>query len=212
MNRGQFPIDRGYPRPIRFVAGALGLLFALSAATSAEAGTRPAAAPDRTLPTKPAEGWLPNNEWDLSGNYVEACTDRPLCPSLFGSPSEGTVHTKVIALQITRGRWQKTDLGGLNVAIVVEAPSDQPMTTATRTGWSVCRLFVPESADSQQVAGLTRAVGLLLRGAGGPLFDSVEKAPLVLGLTKERGLLEVPDRVTVQLRPAPSINGSSPPT
>lgn len=201
----------------RHPIGRAGLLLAVAAGflpPGPAAGKGHAAPPSapigRTLPAAPGTGWQVANEWDLAGTYVEACTDPLPCPSLFGQPSAGPEHRKIIALDITRGRWQRTDLTGLKVAVVVTAPAELPIEPRSRASWTSCRLFVPETADSMQVVGLANSVGLLLRGPGGPLFDTVEKSPLVMGITDSRIILDVPEQVGLDLRPADSIDRGAP--
>lgn len=196
-------------RPAAALALAISLL-SLSVTAGREKPAPPRPVTDDRLPSAPGAGWQVSTEWDLAGMYVEACTDPPLCPSLFGSPSPGPEHRKVIALDISRGRWQRTDLSGLKIAVVVTSPVDRPIEPRHRGAWTSCRLFVPEAADSQQIVGLTNAVGLLLRGPGGPRFDAVEKSPLVMGISDARIILDVPEQIALELRPADAIDTGAP--
>ena len=51
----------------------------------------------------------------------------------------------------------------------------------------------------------------MVLGPGGPLFAQVERVPLAVGLTAKRIVVEVFERLRINLTPATSTNGIRPP-
>jgi hypothetical protein len=116
-----------------------------------------------------------------------------------------------MVFQVTGGQWHGTSLANLSAAVIVEATDGETVSARTRGGWRRCELWLPESADSAQCEGLTRAIGLTLLGPGGPPFTRVERVPLATGFTSRRIFVEALERLRLVLVPAPSINGTHPP-
>ncbi|MDZ4803762.1 MAG: DUF1326 domain-containing protein [Candidatus Eisenbacteria bacterium] len=162
-------------------------------------------------PTGPATGWAATQEFALNGNYVEACTDAPLCPGHFGSNRPGPGCQKVMVFQVTRGRWHSTDLSGLSVLVIAEAPAGETVFPGNCERWVRREVWLPEAADSAQAEGLTRAIGILVMGAGGPPFTRIERVPLATGITAGRIFVEAVERLRMILTPGRSINGIRPP-
>jgi hypothetical protein len=192
----------------------IGLLAAAALAVgvvgAASGGAGPAGAPGHGTRV-PTPTWTPLNEWTIAGAYAEACSDPPVCGSLFGvPPAEGRCR-KVIALQIANGRYRNTDLGGLLAAVIIESPPGAQATQANRREWRRCDLLVPEQADSAQVAGLQATVGAMISGADGPPFTRVSRAPLAAGFSEQRILFEATGLLEMRLHPMKSFNGVRPP-
>jgi hypothetical protein len=193
-------------RPGTGAAAGLALLglSLLAAEAAATPGPRQASAP--------GTGWTAASEWTISGNYVEACTDAPLCPGLFGAANPGVVCRKVLVFQVTRGRWRNVSLNGLNAVVVIDGAPGRPITPATRGEWTRCELWLPEESDSAHAEGLTAALGGMILGAGGPGFTEVVRMPLAVGIAERRVVAESVDRLSMHLRPAASTLGARPPT
>jgi len=193
--------------------GAVLLTFlAVAAPQIRAAAAPPKAAPARAgQPLGPAPGWNAGNEFSLSGTYAETCTDPPLCPGVFGSNRPGPGCRKVMVFQITGGQWHGTSLANLSVAVVAEAKEGETVMSGKSERWPLCELWLPESADSAQREGLTRVLGLMVLGPGGPDFTRVERVPLATGFTSKRIFVEAVERLRLVLVPAPSINGTHPP-
>jgi hypothetical protein len=187
---------------------ALGGCLLLSAVAPASAATPP---PPGRQPARPAAGFDTASEFSLGGSYAEACTDPPLCPGEFGSDRPGAGCRKVMVFQIGDGQWHGTNLGSLSVAVVAQAADGRTVRAGQGDAWPVRELWLPEDADSAQCEGLTRAMGLMLFGPGGPPFTKVERVPLATGFTAKRIFVEAVGKLRMILVPAPSINGTHPP-
>lgn len=189
-------------------AGAMGgVLLALVLGSP---GLSAASGADRQ-PTGPAAKWTAGQEFALSGNYIEACTDASLCPAHFGANRPGPGCRKAMVFQVTQGRWHNTDLSGLSAAIIAEAPEGETVSPANMERWVRRELWLPDVADSAQADGLTRALGITVLGAGGPPFSHIERVPLATGLTAKRIFVEVVERLRIIMTPATSTNGIHPP-
>ncbi|MFW6093818.1 MAG: DUF1326 domain-containing protein [Pseudomonadota bacterium] len=63
-------------------------------------------------------------EWNLQGQYMEACTCDAVCPcTLLRDPTVGTC-TGVVGWHIEQGRSGDVELGGLNVALALHSPGN----------------------------------------------------------------------------------------
>jgi hypothetical protein len=173
---------------------------------------RALAAPGSRQASAPGDGWTAASEWQLSGNYVEACTDAPLCPGLFGAATPGAVCRKVLVFQVTRGRWRNVALNGLNAVVVVEGVPGRPVSPATRDEWTRCELWLPEDVDAAHAEALTAALGGMLLGAGGRGFTDIVRMPLAVGVADRRAVAESIDRLVLRLHPAESTHTVRPPT
>lgn len=174
--------------------------------------TGAAAAPGGRQAARPGDGWTAASEWELAGNYVESCTDAPLCPGLFGAANPGAVCRKVLVFQVTRGRWRNVALNGMNAVVVIEASAGRPVNPATRDEWTRCELWLPEEADAAHAEALTAALGGMILGAGGPGFTEVVRAPLAVGIADRRVVAESLDRLILRLHPAESTRAPRPPS
>ena len=157
------------------------------------------------------KGWNAANEWALAGNYAETCSDPPLCPGLFGAASCGDACRKIMLFQVTNGRFRAQDLKGIAAVVAVEAPAGEPIVPGNRAAWRRCDLFITDQADSAQVRGMTTVLGAIISGVGGPPFSKVEVVPMGVGITANRVVVDVPDRLKVFLHPQESMNKVRPP-
>src|SRR5690242_17713682 len=107
--------------------------------------------------------------WQLDGEYFESCNCELLCPCLLtrGSrPTEGHCDV-VVAFRVKSGRYDKTDLSGLNAVTVIYTPG-----IMTDGKWTMGS-YVDERASEAQRAALEK---IFTAQAGGPL---ARFAPLV---------------------------------
>lgn len=82
--------------------------------------------------------------WWIKGTYFESCNCDPICPCVagLGLPSDGDRCEFAFAMRIESGEIDGTDVGGLNVAFVGDAP---PLMETWRLGF-----FLDERATAEQ--------------------------------------------------------------
>ena len=110
-----------------------------------------------------------SGSWQLDGEYFESCNCEVLCPCLLirgSKPTEGHCDA-VVAFHIKSGKYDDTDLSGLNAVTVIYTP--QSMTAGKWTLGS----YVDARANDSQRAALEK---IFTAQAGGPL---ARFAPLI---------------------------------
>ena len=113
--------------------------------------------------------------WSLSGQYFESCSCDVLCPCITSQatamPTPGFCAF-VIGLQVERGEFEGSDIGGLNVAVIARA--EGPMANGNSRG----EVYIDSKANSAQRAALET---LLSGKAGGPPAALATFMPTFLG-------------------------------
>jgi len=138
---------------------------------------------------------MAHQAWRISGEYFESCNCAVLCPCLLSRaqarPTEGHCDV-VVAVQVARGEYGGTDLGGLAAAIAVYTPG-----VMAEGNWSVA-VYVDERGSAAQRAGLEAIVSGL---AGGPLARlaplmttrlPTKAVPIAVGVDGKRRTLSIP--------------------
>lgn len=91
-------------------------------------------------------------KWSLKGDYLEACSCDSGCPCKFGaSPTKGSCQG-VIGFEIQEGSYAETDLAGLGLALIINAPSSPLEGNITGT------MYIDERASSEQREALESIV------------------------------------------------------
>lgn len=90
------------------------------------------------------------DEWQLEGDYVEACNCDVTCQCIWMEPPDGNVCTVSLAWNIHDGRYGDVDLGGLAAAMLIY--TEEGVMFAPDTGWHVVLLVDEEADDEQQTA------------------------------------------------------------
>lgn len=113
--------------------------------------------------------------WNLSGQYFESCSCDVLCPCITSQatamPTPGYCAF-VMGLQVERGEFEGSDLGGLNVAVIARA--EGPMANGDTEG----EMYIDSRASSSQRAALEK---LLSGQAGGAPAALASFMPKFLG-------------------------------
>ena len=95
---------------------------------------------------------MANVQWQISGEYFEACSCDSVCPcptsGLAARPTKGSCDAGLV-FQVQRGRYGSTTLDGLSFAVLLHTPG--PM---IQGNWTV-GLILDERASKEQREALT---------------------------------------------------------
>lgn len=96
---------------------------------------------------------MAGEQWNVSGNYFEACNCTSCCPCIFLSPpTQGTCEGAVM-WEIGEGKFGSVDLKGQRVAFILSAPG-----TLTDGEWKAA-LYIDEKADDDQRDAMQKIFG-----------------------------------------------------
>lgn len=148
--------------------------------------------------------------WSLKGELILNCNCTVFCPCVVSlgkhPPTEGHCQTWG-GIRIDKGKFGKTDLSGLNVALIIEIPERM-----ARGNWTVA-LWIDERATDAQF----KALETILSGKGKGstnIFSIVvgtylgaERAPVTYETDGQKRRLTVPKKITGEIQP---IAGAKP--
>lgn len=83
--------------------------------------------------------------WQLSGQWLEACSCKMVCPCAFGpaEPDQGWCSA-AMGIDIQHGQCDGVNLSGIKVALALDLPGDFV------SGNAVVRLYIDEAASAEQ--------------------------------------------------------------
>lgn len=96
-------------------------------------------------------------DWNLKGQFFEACNCEAACPCVFLSPPTEDDCTALVGWHIDKGQFDGTDLDGLNVALAVHSPGHM-----AEVKWKVA-LYLDDRASESQA----KALGAIFSGQAG---------------------------------------------
>lgn len=122
--------------------------------------------------------------WNLKGSYVETCSCELMCPCNLSFDHGATYDfcRVVLVFNIREGKVDGTQLGGLKVAMIAEAPK-----VMTEGNWRL-GVFIDEKATDVQFDGL---VPIFTGQLGGPMAALAPLVGEVAGV--ERAAIKVSD-------------------
>jgi hypothetical protein len=125
---------------------------------------------------------VPLMSWSLRGNYVETCSCELMCPCNLSFDHGATYDfcRASLIFEIEEGDVEGTDIGGLNVAAIIDTPK-----VMTEGNWRL-GVFVDEDATDEQVEKLVQVFSGQL---GGPMAALAPLVGEMLG--PERARIEV---------------------
>jgi len=152
--------------------------------------------------------------WHLSGDYFENCSCSVACPCFFSTaapltarPTEGFCNVPLI-FHIENGRYGDVALDGLNVFVILHAPS-----VMAEGGWSVAT-YIDQRADDAQ----TQALATIFSGAAGgpmaaftPLISrslGVSKVPIAFRIDGKTRSAEIPGILHMSVAPLQTLHPS----
>jgi hypothetical protein len=112
-------------------------------------------------------------QWNMKGQYMEACTCDPICPCItLSDPTAGTC-TAVVGWHIDQGKYGGADLSGLNVVVALHSPGNM-----AEGNFKVALLIDDRASKEQQ-----EAIGAIWGGqAGGHLGEIAKLISDVAGM------------------------------
>jgi hypothetical protein len=122
--------------------------------------------------------------WNLKGSYAETCSCELMCPCNLSFDHGATYDfcRAALVFNIRDGEVDGTDVGGLNVAVIIDTPK-----VMTEGNWRL-GMFVDESATDEQFEKL---VGVFSGQLGGPMGALAPLVGEVVGI--ERAPVELRD-------------------
>lgn len=148
-------------------------------------------------------------EWNIEGDYVEACNCDVACQCIWLEPPDDEVCTVSLAWNIRDGHYGDVDLGGLSVAMLIE--TEEGVMFGPGTQWDVV-LLVDEAADDDQRAAIEdiyfgRAGGIWAAVAEAHV-RSAEVAVVPIDVTRDGAdfSVEVPDVLAVDAAGSAGFN------
>ncbi|MFI4933395.1 MAG: DUF1326 domain-containing protein [Caulobacterales bacterium] len=152
--------------------------------------------------------------WRLTGDYFENCNCDVVCPCLVSPappltarPTQGVCDV-ALAFHIDQGRYDETQLDGMNVVVIAHTPG------AMGAGNWTLAAYVDERADDAQTAALGAIFG---GGEGGPMAAfaplisthlGAKKAPIRYAIDGKTRSAEIPGILHMGVRPLGSMHPS----
>jgi hypothetical protein len=139
--------------------------------------------------------------YQLTGNLLEVCTCKILCPCWVGEDPDGGTCDSSLAYHIDKGEIDGVDVAGLTWVNMVHIPGN-----VLHGNWRVIN-YVDAGASDAQFAAL---VSLFHGKLGGPLADvaqlfgeiiEVRRAPITFEVAGGKGRFTVGDVVKADLEP-----------
>ena len=156
---------------------------------------------------------MANVQWQISGDYFEACSCDSVCPcptsGMAARPTKGACDVGLI-FHVERGQYGGTTLDGLTFAVLAHTPG--PM---NQGNWTV-GVIVDERASSPQREALTAIAsgqGGGPMGALGPLvgnFAGVEAKPIKLEAKGMKRSVSIPGVLDIAVEGIPGAKQDEP--
>jgi hypothetical protein len=156
---------------------------------------------------------MANAQWEISGEYFEACSCDFVCPcptsGMKARPTKGRCDVGLV-FQVTRGQYGSTRLDGLNFAVLASTPG--PMLEGN---WTV-GLVLDERASTEQRDALT---AIASGQAGGPMaalgpligrFGGVEAKPITIQTDGLRRSVSIPGMLDLAIEGVTGANQQDP--
>lgn len=151
-----------------------------------------------------------SEKWTINGELALSCNCTVFCPCVLSlgkhPPTEGYCQTWA-GIRIDEGTFGDVDLGGINVALVMEIPG-----LMSRGNWTA-GLFVDDRADIQAVRALTRIFTGRAGGSTGLLsilvgrFLGVQQTPVSYTVEGKTRIVKVPKIIDGAITPVSGSNG-----
>ena len=156
---------------------------------------------------------MANVQWQISGEYFEACSCDSVCPcptsGLAARPTKGSCDAGLV-FHVQRGRFGSTSLDGLSFAVLLHTPG--PM---IQGNWTVGLVLDERASKEQREALTTIASG---QGGGpmaalGPLigrFAGAEAKPIKIESSGMRRSVSIPGMLDLAVEGIPGVNQGEP--
>jgi hypothetical protein len=152
-------------------------------------------------------------QWQISGEYFEACSCDSVCPcptsGLAARPTQGACDAGLV-FTVQRGQYGTTRLDGLSFAVLLHTPG--PM---IQGNWTVGLVVDDRASNGQREALTTIASGQ----GGGPMaalapligtFGGVESKPIRIETSGMRRSVSIPGILDLEVAGIPGAKDSEP--
>ena len=156
---------------------------------------------------------MPKDNWQIKGEYFEACNCDYLCPcissNLTAKPTKGYCDVP-LCLHINQGQFNGTRLDGLNFVIFIHTPEEMG-----KGNWQV-GLIIDQRASTEQQQALTAIASGQAGGpvaAVGPLVGGmlgIEVRPIQFNVNGMRRSISVPGLLELAIEGVPGANPNEP--
>jgi hypothetical protein len=156
---------------------------------------------------------MANVQWQVSGDYMEACSCDSVCPcptsGLAARPTKGSCDAGLV-FRIERGRYGATTLDGLSFAVLLHTPG-----AMIEGNWTV-GVIVDERASAPQREALT---AIASGQGGGPMaalgplvgrFAGVESKPIRIEGTGLQRAVSIPGALDIAVAGIPGARQDEP--
>jgi hypothetical protein len=156
---------------------------------------------------------MANVQWQISGDYFEACSCDSVCPcptsGLAAPPTRGFCDAGLV-FQVTRGQYGSTRLDGLGFAVLLHTPG--PM---IQGNWTVGLILDERASAAQREALTTIASGQ----GGGPMaalapligrFGGAEARPITVTQEGMRRSVSIPGVLDLAIEGIPGAKAGEP--
>ena len=140
---------------------------------------------------------MSNQNWEVSGDYIESCNCDYLCPCIYTNPQGPATHDNCIALmafRISEGRYGDVSLDGKKFAFIIRSGK------VMADGDWVFAGVIDETADDDQRGALGKIVGGEAGGVPGFIhaglvgdYRGVQFKPIEFVQDGLRGCVNIPD-------------------
>lgn len=147
-------------------------------------------------------------QWSLSGTYFETCNCEVACPCVFTSPPTQGDCTALVAWHIKEGKFDNLVLDGLDVALLVYAPS-----TMVESKWKVAAYLDDKANEAQKNALLAIYSGqagghpAMLASFIGEILG-VKSVPMQYRGDGKNRSLEIPGIIDAEIKALEGQNGN----
>jgi hypothetical protein len=148
--------------------------------------------------------------WELKGDYFEACNCELTCPCIFLSPPTGSDCTVLLAWHIDKGKFGDTRLDGLNAALAVYSPGHMQ-----KVKWKA-GLYLDSAASKAQADALGQIYGGKHGGNPAGLAPFIgemlgaKSLPINYKISANKRSLNIPKVVDLEVEDVMGPNGKTP--
>lgn len=145
--------------------------------------------------------------YELSGDLLEVCTCKILCPCWVGEDPDGDYCHALNAWHVKQGQVGGLDVSGLTFAALCDIPGN-----VLKGHWRIVA-FVDDKATKEQEEALKN---VFLGKLGGPCADlaslygevaAVERVPIKVEVTKGKGRITVGAGIEAEMAPYQGATG-----
>ena len=146
--------------------------------------------------------------WELEGDYFEACNCEVTCPCIFLSPPTGSDCTVLLAWHVNTGKFGDIKLDGLNIALAAYSPGHMQ-----KVKWKAA-LYLDAAASKTQADALGQIYGGKFGGmpaALAPLIGEMlgaKSLPITYKASGNKHSLNIPNVADMEVEDVSGPDGS----